>query len=142
MPDFKGPRLKIERAKQHINNLQRRLITFTQTDYYSLRVEQDPYTGQSLMKFEITKPVPEDCALIVGDAIHNLKSALDFACSDIVFEKTGKHSKHTKFPVYPTRNELEAAMGGGTIGKASKAIADFIVNVIMEGMTQSALSTN
>jgi hypothetical protein len=47
-----------------------------------------------------------------------------------VLLKTGKRSKYTKFPVYPTRNELVGAMKGGTIRQASEAIADLIVNVI------------
>ncbi len=129
-PSFSGPRLKIERAKQHISNLHERLVAFSKSNYYALRVEKDHRTGQSVMKFEITKSIPEDCALIVGDAIHNLKSALDFACSDIVLDKTRKWSPYTKFPVRRTRDELLAAVNGGTIRQASKAIADLIVDVI------------
>jgi len=127
---FRGPRLKIERAKQHIGDLHARLCALSTTDYHRLSVERDPNTGDHLLAFEITQPLPDDVALIVGDAIHNLKSALDFAINDVVFEKTGKRSRHTKFPVYDSRSDLVVALNGGTIRPASETIANLLLDGI------------
>ena len=127
---FIGPRLKLERAKQHISDLHARLCAFSGTDYYSLRVDTDHQTGKDSLKFEITKPLPDDIGLIIGDALHNLKSALDFAVNDIVFLKTGARSKYTKFPVQDSRDKLIATVNGGSVRKASKTIADLIVDII------------
>jgi hypothetical protein len=67
---------------------------------------------------------------IVGDALHNLHTALDFVANDIEFSTTGQRTKHTKFPIYDTRDELVAAVNGGFKHKAPERIIDFIVNVI------------
>jgi len=127
---FHGPRLKVERAKQHISDLHNQLVAFSNSDFYSIRVQIDEKTGQNILKFEIIKPIPEDTALIVGDAIHNLKSALDLAINEIIFTKRGLYDEFARFPVRDSRNELVAAVNGGKINQASKAVADFIVDVI------------
>jgi len=60
--------------------------------------------------------------------LHNLQTALDFVMNDIEFAHTGKQTKYTKFPIYDTKNGLEAAVNGGLKQKAPKEILDFIVN--------------
>jgi hypothetical protein len=129
-PLFTGPKLKIERARQHINDLQVRFTAFSSSDYYSFGVEKDVNSGKRFLKFEVTKPLPSDVAPIIGDALHNLKSALDLAINDVVFLKLGRYDAHTRFPFRETRNELEAAIKGALITQASKTIADLIVNVV------------
>jgi hypothetical protein len=127
---FHGPKLKIERAKQHVNDLHSRFIDFSASDYYSFGIEKDVHSGKSFLKFEVTKPLPSDVAPIIGDALHNLKSALDLAVNDIVFLKLGRYDAHTRFPFREIRNELEVAIKGALITQASKAISDLIVNVV------------
>jgi hypothetical protein len=102
-----GPRLKVERAYRHINEL----ISATEPlsrDLYTIRVETNvelvgdriPYA----LMYRPTKPVPETLALIIGDAVHNLRAALDHLVSGIV--ATGVRER---FPVHPLRKNLEAA---------------------------------
>jgi hypothetical protein len=125
-----GPRLKIERAKKHINDLHALLQTFSQSNFCKLWTEINPDTGKNAVKFAITKALPDDLALILGDAVHNLRSALDFAISDILLPIIGARSKKAKFPVYDTRNNLVGSVGGGHIKQAPKKIIDLIVDVI------------
>jgi hypothetical protein len=127
---FHGPRLKIERAKQHISDLSARLNIFATSNFYRLDIEKDSDSGHDVLKFTITQSLPEDIALISGDAIHNLRSALDFAVSDLFLQKTGARSKYAKFPFRASKNELELALNGGDISQAPKAILDFILNEI------------
>jgi hypothetical protein len=107
-----------------------RKLALASSDHYELFVDQDPQTGNGRLNFRVTKPLPDEMALIIGDAIHNLKSALDIAVNEIVFAKTSSYSKHTRFPVYETRESLIAAMNGGTIKPASPETASLIVDVI------------
>jgi len=131
MPEiFHGPRLKIERAKQHVSDLHSRLWAFAQTDFYSLIVERNPETGEQGLEFAVTKPVPEELALVMGDAIHNLKSALDFTVNEVVFRRLKLYDSHTRFPFRETAQKLESAVNGGLITQASKAVSNHIVNVI------------
>jgi hypothetical protein len=127
---FHGARLKIERANQHINDLYLQSREFSNTDPYSILVEDNPETGDSVLKISMDQVTPDRMLLTVGDTIHNLRSALDFAMSDIEFNTTGTRDPHTHFPIRPTRNELIAAVNGGLKKKAPKAVIDFIVDTI------------
>jgi hypothetical protein len=127
---FHGARLKIERANEHINDLYLQAREFSNTDPYSILIEDNPETGDSILKISMDQVAPDRMLLTVGDTIHNLRSALDFAMSDIEFDTTRTRDPHTHFPIRPTRNELVAAINGGLKKKAPKAILDFIVDTI------------
>jgi hypothetical protein len=127
---FRGARLKIERANKHIRDLGQLTNGLNQIRSHAIRVETNPDTGYDSLQFLPAKPIPGEFMCIVGDALHNLRTALDFVANDIEFANTGKRSNNTKFPVRDTRDELVTAMNGGFIHKAPKEIVDFIVDVI------------
>jgi hypothetical protein len=130
---FHGARLKIERANQHIKDLYRQSREFSNTRPYNISVENNPETGDSFLKISTGEPAPDKMLLTVGDAIHNLRSALDFVMSDIEFETTGARDPHTHFPIRPTRDELVNAINGRLKKKgqwAPKTILDFIVDTV------------
>jgi hypothetical protein len=127
---FASSKLKIKRAKEHVQELRSQLIAFSATDYYTLAVDKDPTTGQSFLKFEITKSLPPDISIVMGDALHNLHSALDLAISDVLFGHTGKRYSHLKFPVYPTKEAFESGIAGGKIKHAPKEIIALLKDVI------------
>jgi hypothetical protein len=126
---FHDARLKIERAKKHIRDLNAILVRIN-TNSHAVLVETNPDTGYDSLKFEFGEAVPEQFMCIAGDALHNLHTALDFVANDIEFSTTGKRSRRTKFPVYNTRDELVAAVNGGFKHKAPQRIIDFIVDVV------------
>ena len=127
---FHGAKLKIERANQHINDLYQQSRKFSNTRPYSISVENNTETGDSFLKISTDQAAPESLLLIVGDVIHNLMCALDFTMNDIEFATQGVRTKHTKFPIYDTRNDLVVACNGGLKKKAPKAIIDFIVDAV------------
>jgi hypothetical protein len=126
---FYGSRLKIERAKQHINNLHEMILAFA-VDSYVLSVHSDGKIGYDVVQVDTAKSLPDNFALVIGDALHNLKSALDFIVNEVVFRRLGYYDDFTRFPFRKTRNDLVAAVNGGLIHQASKAVADFIVDVV------------
>ena len=128
-PIFHGARLKIERAKQHVRDLNA-ILAGINTNPHSVLVEANPDTGCDFLKFEPSEAVPEQFMCIAGGALHNLRTALDFVANDIEFSHTGKRTKHTKFPVSDTRDELVAAVNGGFKHKAPERIIHFIVDVV------------
>ena len=127
---FTSSRLKVERAKQHISDLHARVLEFQASDFYTLSIENDAETGDDFIHFRETKTLPADIALVVGDALHNLKGALDIMINAIVFTKLGRYDDFTRFPFRKTRDELVTAIKGGLIHQSSKAVADFIVDSI------------
>jgi len=126
---FHDAKLKIKRANQHIQELQTKLAAFLQTDFCSLHVEEDAKTGNHLLKFEPTKPVPDDIPTIIGDAIHNLRATLDLVACEIITRAHGA-TDYVKFPVMDTRDKLIAALNGGEIKVAGADIIELIGNVI------------
>jgi hypothetical protein len=127
---FTGSRLKIERAKKHINDLHSEIISFSNSDFYAITIEKHPDTGNDTPKLRITKPIPEGLALIIGDSIHNLRTALDLAVCEVVRDKLGSTTKYTKFPFDDiSRENFIRRFKTADITKASPAIFDLIVDV-------------
>ncbi|MGA2325430.1 MAG: hypothetical protein ABSH05_04015 [Bryobacteraceae bacterium] len=126
---FRDSKLKIERANQHILELNTALNEFIGTDFYSLGVAKDPQTGNHVLKFGITKSLPERLPLIIGDALHNLRSALDFIASELVRRANGS-MKYIKFPIRDTRKEVEAALLRGEIRVAHPDVITCILDEI------------
>jgi hypothetical protein len=127
---FTGPKLKVKRANNHIHQLNELLNAFVKTDFCRLHVEEHKDTGDYVLKFEMTKPIPEEVPLTIGDAIHNLRSALDLMACEIVSLSGGTPSKWTNFPFRDTRQELEATLNGGEIKIAGADIITLIVDII------------
>ncbi len=94
-----GPKLKIERAKQHINDLQTQIRKFETSGIYDLSVKKDAETGNNFIQIEIVKSVPPIFALIIGDALHNLKAALDFTVNEVVFPCSESTTGTQDFPL-------------------------------------------
>jgi len=105
--------LKIERAKTHVHNLDALIGKFGQQNPYRLVGNLDPNTGDSIFRFAKVAPLPSDIPLIVGDAIHNLRSALDHIAWAL-FEryKTDPKVKRREvfFPVWQSKQVCEAEL--------------------------------
>jgi hypothetical protein len=127
---FHGARLKIERAKKHVRDLNALLVSeAVQGHFHAIWVESDLDTGCDSLKFELSQAVPEEFMCIVGDALHNLRTALEFIANDIEFSSTGQRTKYTKFPVCDTRDKLPAAINSG-FKHAPEKVVNFIVDVV------------
>jgi hypothetical protein len=128
---FKEARLKIERANKHINDLNLILGEFTKRKTHEVIIEHDPHGGDDVLKVKAIQSLPADFVLTLGDAIHNLRTSLDYVMNDIEFITVGKRTTHTKFPAWcETRDALVAAVNGGLKEKAPKQVIDCIVEDI------------
>jgi hypothetical protein len=127
-PIFCGSKLKIERANQHINELNAALTTFLRTGAGGVRVDTD-FAGRDTLVLD-AKPLPKGVPLILGDAVHNMRAALDLMACEIVTIAGGTPSKHCNFPIRDTKQELIGTVNGGEIKIAGNDICDLIVNVI------------
>src|ERR1700733_503682 len=126
---FKEARLKIKRAKEHINHLNLIARDFAETKSHEAFIEHDPEGGDDLLKVRAGL-LPDDFALVLGDATHNLIAALDYTINEIEFEVRGIRSKYTKFPMYKTGDALKGAVNGGFKEKAPKQVIDCIVDIV------------
>lgn len=122
--------LKIERAKGHIVQMDARIQLLKRSDVAT--VEINPEFGNEVIKHDITdRQAFQDVALIAGDAVHNLRCALDYSWIEVMTQIAPKAiGRFAKFPVYSTREELEAALREKEIHKAAPRLFNMMLTKI------------
>ncbi len=130
---FRGSKLKIERAKEHIDQLNVEIGKFAKLNPYFVVVEPSfqigeakPNTKRCSLTVRIRKPIPERLLLIAGDAFHNLRSALDFLAGDLV-RLNGRNGDNARFPFATDPKHLIDRIASTEIDKAGKKIVDIVL---------------
>ncbi|KCV82353.1 hypothetical protein ATO10_08182 [Actibacterium atlanticum] len=120
---MRGPRLKTEQANRHIDQIVE-MSERLPSDFYELRQTERFETGYPGgpsvfygLEYEPSKPIPEQFALIVGEALHNFRSALDHLASAIIRTKIKEARCH--FPVNESR---ENAVNHGDLKNMEDAL--------------------
>jgi hypothetical protein len=89
-------RVKIERAKKHLRNLQDELISFGKREFHAVTTDNNLQIRQ-LGKYRM---LPFDALPAAGDVIHNLRSALDHLACQLVWVGSGEEpSRRIEFPI-------------------------------------------
>lgn len=120
---FGQARIKLDRADQHIQNFQVFWEAFLKTEFCTLRLKDHPEGGQ-LIQVEAMNIMPAEMALIPGDAIHNMRCALDYIIAEIL----GWREFRLAFPFDEERDRLidsfrtvPVIRGGKTVKKGRNA---------------------
>ncbi len=82
-------RPKIERAKKHIIDLNSEIGAFFATNPYEVGTKRDPQTRKLIYYISRTEPIPLSVSAIAGDAIQNLRTALDYLPQHLLMVGTG-----------------------------------------------------
>lgn len=108
MEHFHSSRLKVKRANKHLSEFHDSLLTFSGSDFYAIRIEYDPERREQFICFDIDlRNFPlDDCALIIGDVVQNLRSALDLMWYRSMCLCQGSPSRHTKFPIFDAEHDF------------------------------------
>ncbi len=101
--------LKIEWAKHHVNDLERATSAIMAQKPFKLMVRIQPKAGKLSYASKAEKPIPSEIALIIGDAVHNLRSALDLTMFALASGKSPSPHR-IEFPFPREANGLEDAM--------------------------------
>ncbi len=115
MPSLDGPRANVERAKRHVSEFEAiasSLVISKTTHPEAISTEDDPETGNVIYKLVHVPPVPNAVALVAGDAIHRLRSALDLLMTQLV-ERVHQGTRRRQTPYFPfdrTREGFEARL--------------------------------
>ncbi len=127
---FEAPRLKIKWAKKHIADLDAALWQFIHADFCGLSIDKDPKTGNNVLKYAIHTPIPDEVPLMIGDAIHNLRAALDLMACEIISRAGKSPSQYARFPFGKNRDDLKNFLNGAEIKFAGPDIVSLILDVI------------
>ncbi len=120
-----GCRVKIARAKEHISSLDDELQRFQRRSPYSLLQEDDPNTGDRIFRVHVSEPPSPRWEAIMGDAVHNLHSALDLLAYQLVSANGGKIAKTTAFPFADDAHKFESTLGS-RVKVAAKQAMDLV----------------
>jgi len=121
---FKDARLKAEWAEHHIHELFGKCRALLDSDLARLAVENDAEAGQQRVKTISMTEFPPSIPLIIGDIVHNLRTAFDY----IMVAITGE--KWMALPTTKTRDKVIATGHYGTIETRMPEFAKFILDVI------------
>lgn len=93
---------KCDRADKHIDEFNLRLEEFRRDNPDVFRREKDPKTGDVSFYVEKIPDLPTDIPAIAGDAIHNLRVALDHLVWKLVEAAGNTPTDKTGFPIFDT----------------------------------------
>lgn len=105
---------KIRRAKEHVAEAERRILAFVASKPIGVTAKRNPQTRQLIYSVSRCDEIPESLALVAGDAIQNLVSALDHLAFQLVCKDTGDKPPRPKkvyFPIGEGASGYEALIG-------------------------------
>jgi hypothetical protein len=117
-----GARIKLGRAGQHIAELSTAAQQFLGTNPFYLQTDEAE-NGDLVTIVRIRSQVPADWAAIVGDAVHNMRSALDLVAWQLVEAAGAKPGRDTCFPIGHASKAQSVAAIKRSLGEATKRAA-------------------
>ena len=107
--------LRLERAWEYLQRLEAECRGWLKPRPYRVYGELDPERRNKLIKVEIFRAPPPELGLLIGDCLHNMRSALDNLVYDLAIAHRGfplskSIAKGSQFPIFKDRDQF---MGKG-----------------------------
>lgn len=114
---------KLERAKKHLRDLDALLKEYASSNPLLALQEEEKESGDLVYRVRIIKPVPStEIALIVGDLVHNLHSALDLRVCELVRENGNSIVRDNAFPMSENLQDFQTLFSRRLQGLSSHHI--------------------
>ena len=96
---FRLTRMKLDRAKQRMKELEEALQSFYATNPFKFSGKADLQAGKVVYTMDSVKDAPDEASLIAGEIIQNLRSALDHLAYQLFLRAGGTGAgKNIYFP--------------------------------------------
>jgi len=127
-----GTWVKIERAGKHIIDFHAAQQAFLDSYPVAFTHDDEPdSTGHYNVRIADIKPVPPELSLILGDAIHNLRSALDLlACQLIKLRSNDHNCKNIYFPILDSAKDFIKALKKNE--EDFELMGEFAINILTQ----------
>jgi hypothetical protein len=117
-----GPRIKLARAARHIDELNEVASKYLQDKPYSIESVEES-NGDLVWRLNIDRPVPLEWSAIVGDSVHNMRTALDLIVWQLVEANGNQPSRDTCFPIASGSGaQFEKALCRSLFGASDQAV--------------------
>lgn len=107
-----GCRAKLARAEELWDEVWASLNGFLEQGPYQSEGAFDPNSSEWVVRFRVLEEPPLKWGVLIGDVVHNLRSALDHLAWQLVLRNGGEPSWRTQFPIYADENSYLRANGG------------------------------
>lgn len=110
---------KFDRSRQHGRELASRIEEYLGSDPFSVLAVEDS-GGDLVYRVQVNQSLPSQLSLLLGDAIHNARSALDYLAWQLVIAGGGTPDVNTSFPIADSQEKFNSIcskkLRGATIG--------------------------
>ena len=97
--------LKVSRAKEHLGGLERQVAAYLAAAPYKVATKRDAETFRLTYYVDAAASVPDSIALLAGDTIQNLMSALDHLAYQLVCCDTGDQPPNPNWVYFPIADD-------------------------------------
>ena len=126
MASLKPALQKIGRAYLHLKVCEAECIRYFEQNPGEVvgDCDSDP-NGRVVLNFKTRVPVPDDIPMIIGDALQNLRSTLDYLVWELVLAANKQPTKNHMFPICDTPDLFKQQLGRDRLdGIFPEAIAE------------------
>ena len=122
---------KIDRAFEHLRVLEREMPAYIEKNSpYALRFsEVDPQTGWCTVTVVPDKPPKPRFGIILGDVVHNLRSALDYIVTALLDRSGVTVTTQHSFPIF-----ADAKLYAKKVGTATTALKGGALGGVTDGL--------
>lgn len=117
-PSLIGPRLRLERAKQRLDCFDAKVLAYLDTHPYRIPDKPEVDGDWKAVVIRIDPPPDPKLGIIVSEAVHHLRAALDNLVWQLVLVNDREPTPDNQFPIYtnpakpPSKARLNTLLGG------------------------------
>jgi hypothetical protein len=118
-----GITAKIERAEKHVNDFTAEWIAFSRRAYEVIADEELDEAGRRNFRLRIKEDAPLSLSTNIGDAVSNMRSALDYLVYQLLDSRGVEVGRHHYFPISGSAEKFETSYGGKIKGVGDEAVS-------------------
>jgi hypothetical protein len=118
---LQGVQLKLTRAREHFDHLRQELLAYDERNPYEGIAEVSDDGLEWLLRAAVHEEPNPYWSTIIGDVVHNMRSALDYLTCELVLTNGGTVTNSTLFPIYEQKSRYERGAGSKTAGMDPRA---------------------
>lgn len=121
---MEGARLKVAHAERHLEEVTTAIGAFLAHVDVGFEDTLDELTGERLWRTTKTPPAPPpELSVVVGDLLHDARSALDHVAWELVKRAGAEPDENTAFPIYTDEAGYRAHAGKRIRGMGEEMVA-------------------